>query len=296
MTVNEWRQILRGRRYQREQREVTRVTTERCRRYLIVRPRLAFAALLSTSLVAVAVPAAAGSSDSAASPPDLGTITQQVSPSTASSPSPQASADTGSTTAGTQDPAAAVTTTTPAASDPAACIQGAGSNPLAILTCVTPSGGTNPLTGLVTQLQGLAGGGGAPGLSPAPFEVLAACVQSNLTATPPDGTKLEACFSTFAKSLTGAPQATCLDPILQGVIGAVQDLVEKQNPAPLQGELTGLQGQLTTLASCLQGAPAGTSSTSAPASTGTTTSSGGATTPSDPTEAVPVAATPTFTG
>lgn len=245
--------------------------------------------------MAVAVPAAAGSSDSSVSPPDLGTITQQLSPTADPSPSASVSSDTGSTTAGTQDPAAAVTTTA-GSSDPATCIQGAGSNPLAILTCITPSGGTNPLTGLVTQLQGLAGGGGAPGLSPAPFEALAACVQSNLTATPPDGTKLEACFSTFAKSLTGAPQATCLDPVLQGTIGAVQDLVEKQDPAPLQAELTGLQGQLTTLASCLQGASTGTSSTSAAASTGTTTSSGGATTPSDPTEAVPVAATPTFTG
>jgi hypothetical protein len=246
--------------------------------------------------VAVAVPAAAGSSDSAATPPDLGTVTQQLQPNADPSASPSTSSDTGSTTSGTQQPAAAVTTTTPAASDPATCIQGAGSNPLAILTCVTPSGVTNPLTGLVTQLQGLAGGGGAPGLSPAPFELLAACVQSNLTATPPDGTKLEKCFSTFAQSLTGAPQATCLDPLLQGVIGAVQDLVEKQDPAPLQAELTGLQGQLTTLASCLQGASTGTSTTSAPASTGTTTSSGGATTPTDPTEAVPVAATPTFTG
>lgn len=261
-----------------------------------MRPRLAFAALLSTSLVAVAVPAAAGSSDSSAAPPDFGTISQQLTPSASPSSSSSTSSDTGSTTAGTNDPAATTTTTAPAGGDPAACLQSAGSNPLALLTCVTPSGGTNPLTGVVTQLQGLAAGGGAPGLSPAPFEALAACVQTNLTATPPDGTKLEKCFSTFAQSLTGAPQATCLDPILQGVIGAVQDLVEKQDPAPLQAELTGLQGQMTTLASCLQGSSTGTSSSSAPASTGTTSSSGAATTPSDPTEAVPVAATPTFTG
>ncbi len=74
----------------------------------IVRPRLAFAALLSTSLVAVAVPAAAGSSDSSASPPDLGTITQQLQPNADPTTSAGTSSDTGSTTAGTQQPAAAV--------------------------------------------------------------------------------------------------------------------------------------------------------------------------------------------
>ena len=128
----------------------------------------------------------------------------------------------------------------------------------------------------------------------APFTALAACVQAQLTKTPPDGAAIEGCFSTFAKALTGAPQATCLDPILQGTITAVQDLVENQNPTPLQNELTGLQNQLTTLASCLQG----TASTPV-TTTGTTTSSGGATTPAtttDPAEAVPVSATPTFTG
>ena len=196
--------------------------------------------------------------------------------STSASPSPSASASS---------------------TDPASCIQSAGTNPLAILTCVTPAGGTNPLTGLITQLQGLAGGGGVPGLSPAPFTALASCVQAALAKTPPDGTKIEGCFSSFGSAISGAPQSTCLDPLLQGAIGAVQDLVEKQDPAPLQALLTGLPATLTTLASCLQGTATSTSpSPSATASTGTTTESGGATTPTDPTEAVPVAANPTFTG
>lgn len=220
----------------------------------------------------------------------MGTVTGQPTPD--ASPSASASADPSASASASAGPSASASST-----DPASCIQAAGSNPLAILTCVTPAGGTNPLTGLITQLQGAAGGG-VPGLSPAPFTALASCVQTNLTAVPPDGTKLEACFSTFAQSLTGAPQATCLDPLLQGAIGAVQDLVEKQNPAPLQGVLTGLPATLTTLASCLSGS--GTSTTTptptATATTGTTTQSGGATTPSDPAAAVPVASTPTFTG
>ncbi len=264
-----------------------------------MRPRLAFAALLTTSLVAVAVPAAAGSSDSAATPPDLGTITQQLTPDASPSPSTSASSDTGTTTAGTAQPAATQTTAAAAAaagSDPATCIQSAGTNLLGVLNCVTPTGGTNPLTGLIQQLQGLAAAGGGSGLPTTAFQHLATCVQDQLTAGTPDGSKIEGCFSTFAQAITGAPQATCLDPILQGTITAVQDLVQNQNPAPLQAELTSLQNQATTLASCLQGSSTGTSSSSAPASTGTTTSSGAATTPSDPTEAVPVAATPTFTG
>ncbi len=252
-----------------------------------MRPRHAFVALLATSLVAVAIPAAAGSSDTAATPPDLGTITSQLTPnaSTSSSAAPAAS------TSASPSPSASASGT-----DPATCIQDAGTNPLAILTCVTPAGGTNPLTGLISQLQGLAGSGGAGGLPVAPFQTLATCVQTNLTAVPPDGTKIEACFSAFAQSLTGASQSTCLDPLLQGVIGAVQDLVEKQNPAPLQAVLTGLPATVTTLTTCLQGSSSPTPSPTATVSTGTTTQSGGATTPSDPTAAVPVAATPNFTG
>jgi hypothetical protein len=125
---------------------------------------------------------------------------------------------------------------------------------------------------------------------------LAACVQTELSKSPPDGAALEGCFSTFGKAVTGAPQATCLDTILQGTATGVENLLTKQDPSALEAELTGLQNQLTGLATCLQGTPAGGSSPSAPATTGTTTSSGGATTPTDPTEAVPVAATPTFTG
>ncbi|HEX4429969.1 MAG TPA: hypothetical protein VHZ96_11950 [Frankiaceae bacterium] len=252
-----------------------------------MRPRHAFAALLATCLVAVAIPAAAGSSDTAATPPDLGTVTSQLTPdaSTSTSPSPDPSASASASAS----PSASASST-----DPATCIQGAGTNPLAILTCITPTGGTNPLTGLIAQLTSLASSGGAGGLPVAPFQTLATCVQSNLTAVPPDGTKLEACFSAFALAVSGAPQSTCLDPLLQGAIGAVQDLVEKQDPAPLQAVLTGLPATLTTLAACLM--PAATTSATPTTSTGTTTQSGGATTPSDPTVAVPVAATPNFTG
>jgi hypothetical protein len=124
------------------------------------------------------------------------------------------------------------------------------------------------VTTLVTQIQGLAAGGGAPGLSPAPVEALAACVQTNLTAASPSGAKVEGCFSTFAQSVTGAPQAKCLDPLLQGALNAIQDLVQSQNPAPLQGVLTGLPATVTTLAACLQGT--GTGSTPV-TTTGTTT-------------------------
>jgi hypothetical protein len=246
-----------------------------------------------TSLVAVAVPAAAGSSDTSATPPGLGPITGQLQPSTTPTPSASAATGTGSSTNTTSQPAADAPTTAPASS--------AGCSPTglaALLTCLSSAGGgTNPLTSLITQLQAAAaGGGGAPGLPTTAFQDLAGCIQRQLTSGTPDGAKIEGCFSTFAKALTGAPQATCLDPILQGTIAAVQDLVQKQDPAPLQAELTGLQGQLTTLASCLQG----TANTPTP-TTGTSTSSGEATTPatttaSDPTVAVPVAATPTFTG
>ena len=261
-----------------------------------MRPRYAFVALLATSLVAVAIPAAAGSSDSAATPPDLGTVTSQLTPTTGTSPSPGASS-AGSGTSGTAQTPAAAVSSSPAATDPSACIQSAGTNPLAILNCVTPSGGTNPLTGLIAQLQGLASSGGAPGLSPAPFTALATCVQGELAKTPPDGTKIEGCFSAFGQAVSGAPQSTCLDPLLQGAIGAVQDLVEKQDPAPLQAVLTGLPGTVTTLVACLQGAASTPTPTpTATVSTGTTTQSGGATTPTDPTVAVPVAATPNFTG
>ncbi len=255
-----------------------------------MRPRHAFVALLATSIVAVAIPAAAGSSDTAATPPDVGTITSQLTPNadTTSSPAPDAS----TSTSASPSPSASASAST----DPASCISSAGTNPLAILTCVTPAGGTNPLTGLITQLQGLASSGGAGGLPVAPFQTLASCVQTNLTAVPPDGTKLEACFSAFAQSVSGAPQSTCLDPLLQGAIGAVQDLVEKQDPAPLQAVLTGLPATLTTLASCLMPASSTSPTPSPTVSTGTTTQSGGATTPTDPTEAVPVAANPTFTG
>jgi len=239
----------------------------------------------------VAVPAAAGSSDTSATPPGVGTLSQQSSPSAAPSPTASASTGTGSTNAGTQQPATAATTTAPDSS----CTPGSLPSFLAVLTCATQaSGGANPVTTLVTQIQGLAAGGGAPGLSPAPIEALAACVQSNLTAASPNGAKVEGCFSTFAESVTGAPQAKCLDPLLQGALNAIQALVQNQNPAPLQGVLTGLPATVTTLTACLQGGttntPVGTTST------GTTTSSGGATTPTDPTEAVPVAATPNFTG
>lgn len=241
--------------------------------------------------MAVAIPAAAGSSDTAATTPDVGTITSQLTPNADTTSSP--AADPSTSASATPSPSASASAST----DPASCISSAGTNPLAILTCVTPTGGTDPLTGLITQLQGLASSGGAGGLPVAPFQTLATCVQGQLTAGTPDGAKIEACFSSFAAALTGASQSTCLDPILQGTITAVQDLVQNQDPAPLQAELTSLQAQATELAACLQGTATTTSpSPSATVSTGTTTQSGGATTPSDPTEAVPVAADPTFTG
>lgn len=259
-----------------------------------MRPRLAFAALLTTSLVAVAIPAAAGSSDTSATSPDVGTLTQQTSPSPAPSASASPGTQTSATTATAADPTATPTpTATASSSDPLTCLQSAASNPLAIFNCAS-AGGANPLTALVSQIQSAASGSGAPSLSPAPVEAFAACVQTNLTASPPDAAKVEGCFSTFAQTITGAQQAKCLDPILQGVLGGLEGLVTTQSPTPLQTELAALQGQLTALPTCLSG----TGNT--PVTTGTTTSSGGATTPatttSDPTEAVPVAATPNFTG
>jgi hypothetical protein len=264
--------------------------------------------MLTTCLVAVAIPAAAGTSSTpdtsatsatSATPPGIGAVAGQLSPSSTPTPTPSpsasAAADTGSTTAET--PAAAARSAA-APSDPAACLSSVSSNPTAVLTCLSGAGagGANPLTGLIAQLQGVAAGGGAPGLSPAPFTALAACLQGNLTTTPPDGTKLESCFSTFAEALTGAPQAKCLDPLLQGAIGAVQALAEKQDPSALEAFLTGAPGTVTTLVACLQGAssPSPTPTPTPTPTTGTTTQSGGATT--DPTTAVPVSATPTFTG
>jgi hypothetical protein len=258
-----------------------------------VRPRHAFVALLATSLVAVAIPAAAGSSDTAATPPDVGTITSQLTPDTSpSSGAPAAGSDTADTA---QTPAAAVTTTAPAGTDPATCLSTIA-NPLAALTCLSSSSGGNPLTGVISQITSLAGSGGAPGLPTAPLQALAGCVQTNLAAVPPDGTKLEACFSTFGEAVTGAPQAKCLDPLLDGAIGAIQNLLLKQDPAALEAFLLGAQGTITNLAACLTGAATTSPSPTATVSTGTTTQSGGATTPTDPTEAVPVAANPTFTG
>lgn len=150
---------------------------------------------------------------------------------------------------------------------------------------------------MISQITSLAGSGGAPGLPTAPLQDLATCVQTNLAAVPPDGTKLEGCFSTFGEAVTGAPQAKCLDPLLDGAIGAIQSLLLKQDPAALEAFLTGAQGTITNLAACLTGAGNTATPTPTPtATTGTTTQSGGATTPADPTEAVPVASTPTFTG
>ncbi|HEX4017871.1 MAG TPA: hypothetical protein VHX15_14145 [Frankiaceae bacterium] len=238
--------------------------------------------------MAVAIPAAAGSSDSAATAPDLGTVTSQLTP------------DASETSASaTPDPSASASSAAPSASasssaDPAACLSTIA-NPLAALTCLSSSAGGNPLTGVISQITSLAGSGGAPGLPTAPLQDLAACVQTNLAAVPPDGTKLEGCFSTFGEAVTGAPQAKCLDPLLDGAIGAIQSLLLQQDPAALEAFLLGAQGTITNLASCLTGAATSPSPT-ATASTGTTTQSGGATTPTDPTEAVAVAATPTFTG
>lgn len=252
-----------------------------------------------TSLVAVAVPAAAGSSDTSATPPDLGSVAGQLQPSATPSAtdSPAVASGTGSTTNGTTTPAAADTTTAPASSDPATCIQSAGSNFLGLLNCLTPTGSSNPITSIVTQLQAAAAGGGAPGVPTSAFQDLATCVQGALTGTTPSASDVIGCIKTFSGSITGSQQQlNCLTPILQGALGGVQGLVSvPPNPAPLQAELTGLQGQLTTLATCLQGSPSPTPTA------GTSTSSGEATTPatttaSDPTEAVPVAATPNFTG
>ncbi len=268
-----------------------------------MRPRLAFAALLTTSLVAVAVPAAAGSSDTSADP--AATAPSQPPASPNSTPSPATSPDPGSTSATTADPAAADPTTVvptqasvaaPAGSDPATCLQSAGTNFIGALNCLTPSGGSNPITSIVTQLEAASSSGGAPGISPTSFQSLASCVQGALTAKTPSASDVVGCIKTFSLSLTGAQQQlNCLSPILNGALSGVQGLAQiPPNATPLQAELTGLQAQLTALPTCLQG-------TAAAPVTGTTTSSGGATTPAtttaaDPTEATPVAATPNFTG
>jgi hypothetical protein len=114
------------------------------------------------------------------------------------------------------------------------------------------------------------------------------------SGTPPDGTKIEACFSDFFKTLTGAPQAKCLDPLLQGLIGGVQDLLEKQDPATLQKALTDLPDTLQAIPACLQPTASDSPSPSPTPTPSTTEASAPATT--DSTAAVPVSATPTFTG
>ena len=126
-------------------------------------------------------------------------------------------------------------------------------------------------------------------------------MQDELKKGPPDGATIEGCFTSFFKTLSGMPQATCLDPLLQGLISSVQSLIVEQKPDKLVAFLTDLPNTLQAIPGCLNPAPSPSATeTSAPAVADTptevaTTSAGEAAT-SNPAEAVPVVASPTFTG
>ncbi len=258
-----------------------------------MRPRhLITAAAIATTLTAVAVPAYA---ETAASPSPAATpaaaSSAQADP--AASPSPAASP-----------------TPTPTPSSTAAAKKSAGSplaigaagsgNPLSALPIPIPlpSGGADQLTALLDQLQSL---GGGPSAIPIPgLDTLTTCVQDELGKSTPDGAAVEGCFSGFFKTLSGMPQATCLDPLLQGLIGSVQSLIVEQKPDKLVAFLTALPDTLQAIPTCLTpstGASSGgggATESPTPSEVATTSASEAAT--SDPTEAVPVVAAPTFTG
>jgi hypothetical protein len=106
----------------------------------------------------------------------------------------------------------------------------------------------------------------------------------------------EKCGSTFLGAL-GIPGADCLDPVLQPLLTAVDSLLggdPTKLVAAIQGLPNTLPAQLAALPTCLSPASSTSSSPSPSPVVQTTSASGAATT--DPTTAVPVSATPTFTG
>jgi hypothetical protein len=260
----------------------------------------AAAALTATGLVAAMLPATAtalaadGTNPVAAISSSAGSLNPaagEASPSTSADPT--ASADPSPTDVVTPSPSAS---------------SGGGGNPLAGLPIPIPSG--NPLTGLTDCLSKAgsnptayaaclaAAGSGLPGAdSPQGKAVVLflACVQKSVTDR--SAAEGEKCGTALFSGL-GIPGADCLDPTLQPILTALDTLLGG-DPSKLQGALQDLPntlpGQLSELPNCLNPS----TSSAPPSATPTPTTGGGggiSSSPTDPTEAVPVVANPTFTG
>ncbi len=245
---------------------------------VIVRPRHVFAAaLMASSLIAVSVPAAFA--DTPADPTGVTDALASVSPADTSTASPSPSV----TPSATASPS-------PSASSSSSSGSGLGLGALPVaLPIPLPTGGAAGIQQLVAALNGVTSQVPIPGLSS-----LSSCVGDELAKGPAaDGATIEGCFSSFFETLTGAPQSTCLDPVIQGLISSLQDLLVQQKPDTLVAYLQDLPNKLQALPACLNPAP---SESPTPTPTTTESSGGAATEAPTTTDAVPVVATPTFTG
>lgn len=268
---------------------------------VFVRPSHAFAAaLMATSLVAVAIPAYADGTSpdptavASAIQNGLDPATTTPTPTDSSSAAPAdnaAPADSSSSAASSSSEAPAPATSSSAAANPlagltdppASCTAALGGDPTKIQTCITDAIA--------------AAGAPTPPAQLAPVTAFLTCAS---TASGAVSGKL--CVTTLFTAL-GIPDTTCPDAVLQPVLEALDGLIQNQDPAKLQAVLTGLPtelpAELMKVAACLTptattSTPAPTPTPSATASTGTSVSSGAAV--SDPTDPVAVAAEPTFTG
>jgi hypothetical protein len=247
-----------------------------------VRPSHAFAAvLMATSLVAVAVPAYAGSSTDPGS-----AVTGAVTPGSTSSdaspsPSPSPSTDTSSASSKTASTNADSTNPLAALTPPASCTQAFGGDPTKIQQCLTDAAG--------------ALGGGSPPPQAAALQTFFTCAQAALVSQ--SAAAGEKCGTDLFTAL-GIPGADCLDPTLQPILKALDALLKNQDPSQLQTVLEGLgttlPAQLQQLPACLNPTPSDSATPTPTPVESTTAASAPAT--SDPTTAIPVSATPTFTG